>query len=62
MAVKPLDEDDYEEIINAAAINMREATSGVRGQVVTVQDSIDWWVMKETERRILSAIESASAK
>src|SRR5690606_32228343 len=54
--VKPLDEDDYEEIISAAAINMRKATSGIRGQVVTVQDSIDWWVMKETERRILSAL------
>src|SRR5690606_24637963 len=54
--VKPLDEDDYEEIISAAAINMRKATSGIRGQVVTVQDSLDWWVMKETERRILSAL------
>src|SRR5690606_3161045 len=54
--VKPLDEDDYEEIISAAATNMRKATSGIRGQVVTVQDSLDWWVMKETERRILSAL------
>src|SRR5690606_18381473 len=54
--VKPLDEDDYEEIISAAAVNMRKATSGIRGQVVTVQDSLDWWVMKETERRILSAL------
>lgn len=56
--VKPLDEDDYEEIISAAAINMRKATSGIRGQVATVQDSIDWWVMKETERRILAALEA----
>lgn len=56
MKVKPLDEDDYEEIISAAAINMRKATSGIRGQVITVQDSLDWWVMKETERRILSAL------
>lgn len=55
--VKPLDEDDYEEIVNAAAANMRKATSGVRGQVITVQDSLDWWVMKETECRILSALE-----
>lgn len=55
--VTPLDEDDYEEIVNAAAANMRKATSGVRGQVITVQDSLDWWVMKETERRILSALE-----
>lgn len=54
--VKPLDEDDYEEIISAAAINMRKAASGIRGQMVTVQDSLDWWVMKETERRILSAL------
>lgn len=54
--VKALDEDDYEEIISAAAINMRKATSGIRGQVITVQDSLDWWVMKETERRILSAL------
>lgn len=60
--VKPLDEDDYEEIISAAAINMRKATSGIRGQVVTVQDSIDWWVMKETERRILSALEVTPGK
>lgn len=56
--VKPLDEDDYEEIISEAAINLREATSGIRGQVVMVQDSLDWWVMKETERRILSALEA----
>src|SRR5690606_15815644 len=54
--VKPLDEDDDEEIISAAAINMRKATSGARRQMVTVQASLDWWVMKETERRILSAL------
>lgn len=60
--VKALDEDDYEEIISAAAINMRKAASGIRGQVITVQDSIDWWVMKETERRILSALEPAASE
>lgn len=59
-ARKALDEDDYEEIISAAAINMRKAASGIRGQVITVQDSIDWWVMKETERRILSALEPST--
>lgn len=56
--VKPLGEDDYEEIISAAAINMKKAASGMRGQAMTAQDSIDWWVMKETERRILSALSS----
>src|SRR5690606_1979173 len=59
MKVKPLDEDDYEEIISAAAINMRKATSGIRGQMITVQDCLDWWVMKETEHRILSALSPA---
>src|SRR5690606_14491420 len=57
--VKPLDEDDFFVIISAAAINMRKAASGIRGQVITVQDSLDWWVMKETERRILSALSPA---
>lgn len=60
--VKALDEDDYEEIVSAAAINMRKATSGIRGQVITVQDSLDWWVMKETERRILSTLEPAASE
>lgn len=54
--VKALDEDDYEEITNAAGIAMRRASRGIRGQIITVQDSFDWWVMKETERRILSAL------
>lgn len=57
MKVKALDEDDYEEITNAAGIAMRRASRGIRGQVITVQDSFDWWVMKETERRILSALD-----
>lgn len=56
--VKPLDEDDYEEITNAAGIAMRRASRGIRGQVITIQDSFDWWVMKETERRILSALDT----
>lgn len=58
--VKALDEDDYEEIINAAGIALRNASHGIRGQVITVYDSLDWWVMKETERRILSALEPAA--
>lgn len=57
--VKALDEDDYEEIINAAGIALRNASHGIRGQVITVHDSLDWWVMKETERRILSALKDA---
>lgn len=60
--VKPLNEVDYEDIVNAAAIKMRKATSGVRGQIITVQDSLDWWVMKETERRILAALSSTQAR
>ena len=60
--VKPLDEDDYEEIISAATNNMRKASSGIRGQMVTAQDSLDWWVMKETERRILSALRALEAQ
>jgi len=61
-AVKALDEDDYEEIISAATNNMRKASSGIRGQMVTAQDSLDWWVMKETERRILSALRALEAQ
>src|SRR5690606_18369002 len=59
MKVGPLGEDDYEEIVTAAAIKMKNFASGVRGQVMTVQDSLDWWVMKETERRIRALAEQA---
>lgn len=59
--VGPLGEDDYEEIVTAAAIKMKKFASGVRGQVMTVQDSLDWWVMKETERRLRALAEQASS-
>src|SRR5690606_22206493 len=38
-----------------------KAASGARGQIITVQDSFDWWVMKETEHRILSALPRSPA-
>lgn len=61
LKVKPLNENDYQEIISAAAINMRKTATGARGQMITVQDSFDWWVMKETEHRILSALPRSPA-
>ncbi|WPM80874.1 hypothetical protein R5W60_05345 [Brucella pseudintermedia] len=60
--VKALGEDDYEVIIDAAAKAMRKATSGVRGQTITVHDCLDWWVMKATENHILSALEPSAAR
>lgn len=59
-AVKTLDERDFEDITNAAARSMRKAASGVRGQTITVYDDLGWWIMKETERRIRSALEPAA--
>ncbi len=60
--VKTLGEDDYEVIIDAAAKAMRKATSGVRGQAITVHDCLDWWVMKATENHIISALEPSAAR
>jgi hypothetical protein len=57
--VGPLDEDDYEEIVTAATLKMKKFASGARGQMITVRDSLDWWVMKETERRIRALAEQA---
>lgn len=57
--LKPLDENDYEDIVNAATTQMRMAKFRARGQMITVQDGLDWWIMKETERRVLAAIEAA---
>jgi len=60
--VKTLGEDDYEVIIDAAAKAMRKATSGVRGQTITVHDCLDWWVMKATENHILSTLEPSAGR
>src|SRR5690606_32584570 len=59
MQVGLLGEDDYEEIVTAATLKMKKFASGARGQMITVRDSLDWWVMKETERRIRALAEQA---
>lgn len=61
MQVGLLGEDDYEEIVTAATLKMKKFASGARGQMITVQDCLDWWVMKETERRIRALAEQASS-
>lgn len=45
------EEREYDEIITEAYCRMRKATSGARGQLVTIHDSFDFWVYKVTKEK-----------
>ena len=59
LRVKALDNVAREEIIEAAHLAMRKQQRGVRGQTFTEWDTIESWVIVETERRVLAALEPA---
>lgn len=58
--VKALDEDDYRSIQASARSAKREFFRGYAPCDIPIQDDFGWWVMKETEARILAALEDQS--
>jgi hypothetical protein len=55
--VKALDDTDYREIHALARDAKRLFFRGYAPCDIPIQDDFGWWVMKETERRILAALE-----
>jgi hypothetical protein len=55
--VKALDDTDYREIHALARDAKRLFSRGYAPCDIPIQDDFGWWVMKETERRILAALE-----
>lgn len=51
-----LSEYDYDVICDRAHDSLREYSRGIKGQMITPRDGIEWHVMKETESYILSML------
>ena len=52
-----LDEDDYSIILEEAYVMYRLSNRGAKGQLITVQDSLDYWVMLATRNWLQEKID-----
>lgn len=50
-----LSEEEIQACIDEAAQLLRQHSRGIRGQMITIQDSLQYWVARVIERKVRNA-------